>query len=224
MKQKLAVCYPGDMPTMYASAIESILNIRHPKGYEVRWFRGFGWCQARRRIVMMESALEWGADYIVSLDMDQVYEPDVLERLIARAEEGYLSVSALVPSRGKSPALSHPFAGCGWRLVDGELVEVTPADGEMVKADFPTSACNIIDSDLIFRLRRPWFKYTYDEKTWEEVEGEDSRFFYRINHELKEDTWIDTTIKVKHCHLFKIDETYSDRFSDWVPGPPGSGY
>jgi hypothetical protein len=69
VKQKLAVCYPGDMPTMYASAIESILNIRHPEGCEVKWFRGFGWCQARRRIVMMESALEWGADLIVSLDM-----------------------------------------------------------------------------------------------------------------------------------------------------------
>lgn len=221
---KLAVCYPGDMPTLYATAVESLLNIRHPESVEVRWIRGLGWCQARRRIDAAEKAIAWGADFIASLDADQVYDPDVLERLVSRMQEGFGAVAALVPSRGKSNALPRPFQGCGWRLAEGEFVPVTPEDGEMVRAEFPTHACCIFRASDIERLQKPWYGYTYDKKTWEEVEGEDARFFLRLNQELKVDTWIDTTIQVKHCNVFKIDETYPDRFADWVPGPPGSGY
>jgi len=224
VKQKLAVCYPGDMPTFYASVIESVLNIRPPEQFEVRWIRGLGWCQARRRINAAEKAIEWGADLIASLDMDQIYESDVLERLTDRIAEGYDCLSALVPSRGKSPSLSYPFQGMGWRLVEKEFVPVTPEDGEMVRAEFPTHGCCIFRASDIQRLQQPWYAYKYDEKNWQETEGEDSRFFLRLNQELSIETWIDTTIKVKHCHVFQIDETFPNRFPDWVPGEPGSGY
>jgi hypothetical protein len=94
----------------------------------------------------------------------------------------------------------------------------------LVDAEFPTSACSIVVADEVRRLRKPWFAYRYDKKSWQEVQGEDCEFFVKMRRELKVRTMIDTTIKVKHCHVFKIDETYPDRFSDWVPGPPGSGY
>ena len=221
---KLAVCYPGDMPTFYAPAVDSVLNIRAPEGCEVKWFRGLGWCQARRRTDAAEKALAWNADLIASLDMDQVYDPDVLERLVGRIDQGYACVSALVPSRGKSLALDQPFQGTGWRLEGEDVVQVTSADGEMVRAEFPTHACCIFKAAHISKLPQPWYAYKYDAKTWEETEGEDSRFFLRMNRELGVDTWIDTTIGGKPGHLFKIDETYPQRFSDWVPGAPGSNY
>jgi len=225
VKQKLAVCYPGDMPTFHASAIESILNIRLPESFETRWIRGLGWCQARRRINAAEKAIAWGADLIASFDMDQVYEPDVLERLTARIEEGYGCVAALVPSRGKSPSLPSPFQGMGWRLGEnGDFIPVTREDGDMVAAEFSTHGCCIFRASDIQRLQQPWYTYKYDEKNWQEIEGEDSRFFLRMNRELKVDTWIDTTIKIKHCHLFQIDETFKERFPDWKPGEQGSGY
>ena len=28
--------------------------------------------------------------------------------------------------------------------------------------------------------------------------------------------WVDTTIKVKHSHVFDVDETYQERFRDWT--------
>jgi hypothetical protein len=224
VKKKLAVCYPGDMPTFYAKAVDSLLNIERPEGFEVQWFRGFGWCQARRRIVAAEAAIAWGADLIASLDMDQVYEPDILNRLVGRIEEGFDCVSALIPSRGKSPALDRPFQGMGWRMDGDKFTPVTAEDGEMVPAAFGTHGCCIFRASDIERLQQPWYAYTYDKKNWQEIEGEDSRFFLRFNQELGVKTWIDTTIKVKHCHVFQIDETYSERFNDWVPGPLGSGY
>jgi len=222
--QKLAVCYPGDMPMLYISAAESALNIQHPKGFEVRWIRGLGWCQARRRTDAAEKAIAWGADLIAWLDMDQVYESDVLIRLVDRVLGGYRCVSALVPSRGKSPALDRPFQGTGWRLVDGEFTPVVPEDGEIVLAEFPSHACCIFYAEDLQNLQQPWYAYKYDAKNWQEIEGEDSRFFLRMNRELRVETWIDTTIEVSHCHVFKIDKTYSERFSDWVPGALGSGY
>ena len=224
MQQKLAVCYPGDMPTLFVAAVESALNIRNPEGFEVNWIRGQGWCQARRRIDTAEKAIAWGATLIASLDMDQVYEPDILERLTSRVAEGYPCVSALVPSRGKSPSLEKPFQGMGWRLNGKEFVAVTPADGEMVAAEMPTHGCAIFRADDIQRLQQPWYAHKYDMKTCEEREGEDSRFFLRLNQELKVTTWIDTTIRVRHCHVFQIDETFSERFQDWEPGASGHYY
>ena len=64
-------------------AFESMVKIEHPEGYEVRWFRGLGWCQARRRIHADEQALEWGAELIACLDVDQVNGPDIFVRLVA---------------------------------------------------------------------------------------------------------------------------------------------
>jgi len=223
-KLKIAVCYPGDMPTFYAPVVESVLNIRNPEGYDVRWIRGLGWCQARRRIDAAEKAIAWGVDLIVSLDLDQSFPPDVLERLVGRVQEGYRCVSALIPARGKSPSLDLPFQGMAWQSVDGEVVPITPEDGEMVRAEYFSHGCCIFHVEDLLRLEEPWYTYEYDKKNWRETQGEDCRFFQRLNQELGVETWVDTTIKVKHCHVFKIDETYSERFPEWTAGVSGGGY
>jgi hypothetical protein len=31
-------------------------------------------------------------------------------------------------------------------------------------------------------------------------------------------SYVDTTIKVNHTHVFEIDETFPDRFADWADG------
>jgi hypothetical protein len=33
--------------------------------------------------------------------------------------------------------------------------------------------------------------------------------------------WVDTTIQVKHLHIFSIDESFPARFADWAT--PGQG-
>ena len=66
--RKLAVCYPGDMPTVFMLAFESIVNIKSPAACEIRWFRGMGLQQARRRVRAAEEAIEWGAELIALLN------------------------------------------------------------------------------------------------------------------------------------------------------------
>lgn len=219
---KLAVCYPGDMPTVFASAFHSIINIEKPEGCDVRWFRGKGWCQARRRIHALEQALEWGPEVICTLDVDQVYEPDVLIRLLGRIREGYRMVGAMVPMRGyvRTSGMK-PFQRLAWKLVNRKFAPVDVKDGEMQKAEFPTSACLMFLTEDMMKLQKPWYFFTYDKESWKQVHGEDATFAARFKIEAKVEAWVDTTIKVNHCHVFDIDETYSERFADWAE--PGKG-
>ena len=167
---------------------------------------------------MIEQALEWGADLIVSLDLDQVYPRDTLHRLVARAEAGYRCVSALVPSRGKTPALKRPFDPFGWKLKGNAFtqIDLDEADDDgMIEAEFPTTACNIMYADDVRKLKKPWYAYKFNPETWEETEGEDSRFFLRLGQEVGVKCYVDTTLNIKHLHVFKIDDTFPERFPDW---------
>lgn len=217
-QSKLAVTYPGDCPIIYMAAFHSLMQVLPVPNYETKWFRGLGFCQARRRNHMVEQAIEWGADLIVSLDIDQVYPPDILQRLVARTEQGYRCVSALVPCRGRTDSLARPFDPSGWKLVDKHFtqIDLTEADDDgMIQAEFPTTACNIMHAEDVAKLSRPWYAYKYNPETWEETEGEDSRFYLRLGQEVGVKCYVDTTIKVKHCQVFQIDETFPDRFPDW---------
>ena len=216
--RKLAVCYPGDVPTVYMPAFASIVNIRHPPGCQVQWFKGLGWCQARRRTVACEAAIEWGAELICQLDIDQVYEPDVLCRLVDRFDQGYRIIAAAVPMRGYLPfSKLPPYGRCAWRSTEGgkdfEPLDLT--SGEVQEAEFPTSACVLFAAEDLLKLKKPWYFFEYDTRTYEMVKGEDGIFFMRMA-KLGVKSYVDPTITVKHCGTFAIDETFSDRFSDQI--------
>lgn len=215
--RKLAVCYPGDMQSVFMAAFASVVNIENPD-CEVKWFRGVGWCQARRRTHVCEQALEWGADLICQLDIDQIYEPDVLKRLLKRIDEGCDVVAAMVPLRGYIRASkTKPFGGAAWKMNEGCFEQIVRSDSDLQEAEFPTSACVMFKSDVLEKLSKPWYQNKYDPKTWRLIQGEDGTFFYRLSL-VGIKSFVDTTIKVKHCHVFQIDETYSERFADWADG------
>jgi hypothetical protein len=215
--RRLAVCYPGDTSFVFMQAFESIVAIESPDDCEVKWFRGVGWCQARRRIHAAQQALDWDADLIACLDLDQVYEPDILKRLVARHDEGCQMVAAMVPMRGYvRSARTAPFQPLAWKIDDGEFVPVDPADGELQRCEFPTSAALLFRASDLRRLKRPWYFFSYKPEDWKQIHGEDASFALRMLRELNVEAWVDTTIRVKHLHPFAIDETFSERFSDWA--------
>ena len=215
--RKLAVCYPGDTQSVFMSSFASIVNIEYPD-CEVKWFRGVGWCQARRRTDVCEKALEWGADLICQLDIDQVYEPDVLKRLLERIDGGCDIVAAMVPLRGYIRASkTEPFGGAAWKMDGGCFEQVKRNDGDLQEAEFPTSACVMFKAEILDKLEKPWYQNKFDPATYRMIHGEDGTFFYRLSLKGVK-SYVDTTIKVKHCHVFQIDETYSERFADWADG------
>jgi len=223
--RKLAICYPGEMAAVYTSAAHSLVSLEKPRDCETRWFRGRGWCQARRRNHAAEQALDWNADLIACLDWDQVYEPDLLIRLLGRYDEGYPVIAAMVPMRGYVEGTdTRPFQRIAWKIQDGAFKSIDPADGDVQQCEFPTSAVILFSADVYRRLSKPWYAFTYKPETWEIERGEDATFALRVTRELGLRAWVDTTIRVKHIHAFEIDETYPERFADWSArgqGDPG---
>ena len=216
--RKLAVCYPGDMPTVFMRAFQSIVNIDTPADCEVRWFCGLGLNQGRRRVRAAEAAIEWGAELIAQLDVDQVYEPDILQRLVDRHDGGYTFVAAMVPGRGHMSGTDKPFTRLGWKLKGREFVSVDPSEGDIQKAEFPCSNATLCRADDMIRLSKPWWDFRYDEDG-NQTAGEDATFAFKMYQELGVQGYVDTTIKVGHCHVFQIDDTFPDRFADWAENP-----
>ena len=179
-------------------------------------------------------ALDWGADLILIIGADQVHPEDMIERLIARWHEtGGQVVSALVPFRGHvSWQDMAPFQPMGWRLEcegvrecrgmtqDPDMfVPVNPADGEMQRVDVIGSGVLMFHRDHLLALKPPWFFYRVDAETMQRVADMDTRFVWRLRTEAGAEVWVDTTIEVKHLHIFEIDDSFPERFADWADGP-----
>lgn len=237
MTRKLAVCYPWASPFIWTACVESMLNLRHPHDTEVKYFRGGGWCSARRHLECTRQAVDWGADWILILGADQVYEPDLLERLMARTDEGYDCLAAFVPARcflGWQDM--RPFQPMAWRFksmdrlgadqprqyrgmkLDRDLIEVVdpkPGDPAMQKINFIGSGVLMFHRDHLLNLQDPWFYETYNPVTLDRLASMDTRFVWRLQWEAMADVWLDTSIKVKHIHPFHIDESFQTRFMDW---------
>lgn len=238
---KLAVGYPWTSPFMFTQFVDSALNMTHPNGYDVKFFRGVGWCPARRHIDLCEQALNWGADLICIIGPDQVHPPDMLCRLIKRWEEGCEVVACLVPVRGYVAWQDmKPFQAMAWRFktntelgtneyrvyrnmhLDADMIHVVKReDGDIVKANFIGSGVLLFHRDHLIALKKPWFNETIVKETMERIANMDCTFVWRLQDEAYATLWVDTTIEVKHLFTFEIDDTYSERFADWKK--PGVG-
>jgi hypothetical protein len=117
---KLAIGYPWVSPFMWSYFAENAMNLQRPPNS--RWFRGKGWCPARRHIDICEQAVEWGASHILILGADQVHPEDMIPRLIKRVEVDKCEViAALVPTRGHVPWIKmKPFQPMAWRWKNNE--------------------------------------------------------------------------------------------------------
>ena len=238
---KLAVGYPWMSPFVFTAFVDSTLNLIKPDGYEVRFFRGLGWSPGRRHTHICEQALEWEADLICIIGADQVHPEDMLVRLIKRLEEGYEIVACLVPARAYlNWQPMKPFQPMAWRFktndelgdteyrqyrnmkLDGDLVHVIKReDGEMVRANFCGSGVLLFHRDHLLALKKPWFYETVEAETQIRTANMDCTFVWRLQEEGGADVWIDTTIPIKHLHVFEIDDTFQERFKDWMN--PGIG-
>lgn len=226
---------------MYSAGAQSLLDLEHPECMETRFFRGMGWSPARRHVHCCEQALEWGADLILIVGSDQLYDRDLLKRLVGRIAEGYEVVSAAVPSRGyiswqpmrpyqpavyrfkRSSDVVHARPYRGMQL-DGDMIEILEPKEPMERINFIGSGVLMFHRDHLLALRKPWFFESVDPETQNRFANMDSTFVWRLQTEAHATVWCDTTIKVRHLHLMEVDETFQERFADLaMPPKPDSG-
>ena len=227
--------YACESPFAYSGFMQSALNIQSPPGYEMQWFRGQGWCIARCRSRAMEQALEWDADLICIVDADHVYDPDVMVRLVERIDkDGCGMVAPMIPMRGYVAKLgfAKPFDKIGWRfdddlragrveMKDGKIIPIDPADGELQRAELPSPGTLLFPASALGKLRKPWLYEFVDRGNFSIKGGGDTTFVRRLQVEAGLESWVDTTIEVKHLNVFEIDGSYPERFADWAE--PGVG-
>ena len=216
--RKLAVTYPWSSPFAYTDFVERALNMRHPDGWDVRWFRGSGWCVARMHNHGVEQALDWGADAVVFLDPDQIHPEDMLGTLVSHLDKGRDVVGAMVPLRNFVPNNGmKPFQSMAWiKDSDGELRRVSEDDGDVQQVHSVGTGVLLVNADLLDQMPPPWFVERIDEQSFNRFGGSDTRFVGRLRDDLSASVWVDTTICVQHLNIFQIDETFSDRFSDYT--------
>lgn len=226
---KLAIGYPWVSPFIWTLFTDSALNLRCP--VEHRWFRGKGWCPARRHIDICEKAIAWGASHILILGSDQTYPEDMIERLIKRHEdEGYDVISAMVPTRGNVPSMNmRPFQPMAWKFkdnvkmehyrnydLDADMIEVIePENGDVQEIDFIGSGVLMFPVDVLLAIPKPWFWEKYDPVDYKRQASMDTRFVWALKRAGHSKVYVDTTIKVGHINPMVIDDTYQHRFKDW---------
>ena len=227
--EKLAIGFPWVSPFIWTQTVDSLLNLRRPDNS--RFFRGRGWCPARRHLDICEMAVEWGASHILILGADQVYEEDMIERLISRVEDDNCEViSALVPTRGCVPRMDMvPFQPMAWRFKantdfrqyrgyeeDGDMIEVIkPENGDLQEIDFIGSGVIMFPVDDLLMLPKPWFSETFDEETMAREASMDTKFCFKLKVISGAKLWVDTSILVRHLNVMEIDRSYQERFLDW---------
>ena len=238
---KLAVVTPWSSPFMFTDYVDAQLNLKHPPGCEVRFFRGSGWCPALRHINGCNKAIEWGADYICITGADQVHPADMLCRLMEDVIAGCDVIACLVPCRGYvhwQPML--PFQPMAWRFkyegengyttdmkcrayggmeADMDMIHIVDRkDGRLQKVNFIGSGVILFPADALLSLKEPWFRETVDPATQQRIANMDCTFVWRLQQEAYQQVWVDTEIIVKHAHVFQIDDSFQERFADWARG------
>ena len=203
---------------MFTAFSEASLNMKGPSGYETRWFRGCGDSSPMRHTDMIDKALVWNADLICFVGADQVHQEDMLQKLVNRIDEGYSVISATVPMRGHVDGQeSKPFQAMAWRFVEEtkSFQSIDLSQGTVQPIDVIGSGVLMFPASAIKKMKKPWFEYLHDSNLSKKTGGCDSKFVWNLNRQAGYQVYVDTTIKVQHANVFLIDDTYSDRFSDW---------
>lgn len=143
-------------------------------------------------------------DYVLWLDSDMVFRPDILEKLIADDKD---MVSGLY-FRRTSPYTPVIFKDS--ELKDGRLVWSDYTDypkGELFKVAGAGFGCVLMKTDMIFDMigkYGDWFTPLYSS-------GEDLSFCYRAR-ELGYEIWCDSRIKCGHMSHQMITEDFYEAF------------
>lgn len=143
-------------------------------------------------------------DYVLWLDSDMVFSPDILEKLIADDKD---MVSGLY-FRRTSPYTPVIFKDS--ELKDGRLVWSDYTDypkGELFKVAGAGFGCVLMKTDMIFDMigkYGDWFTPLYSS-------GEDLSFCYRAR-ELGYEIWCDSRIKCGHMSHQMITEDFYEAF------------
>jgi GT2 family glycosyltransferase len=201
------------MDTMEADFVESLVNLRPVGEIEVRLLKASLVYDARNQIT--KYAIEKGGfDYILWLDSDMTFEPDLMERLIADiegTEDGIRKMAVTGLCFGRRP----PFKPCIYSELEvkqeGNLI--TPHAGNYWEyprdSVFEVEACGF--ACVLMRMEMLEAMGIYGVPFFPVAGlGEDLTFCWRAR-KLDMKFYCDSRLKIGHIMRIHVDEMFRDQ-------------
>ena len=183
-----------------------LTQLRHPLNTRIDW--GLSTDVAGARNTLVERSLEAGSEWILFIDDDHVYPPDLLSRLL---EHEKMIVGSLYLRRARpfSPvAFSHRTEGNLYQSID--LTEL-PHEG-LLKVQAVGAAGLLIRSEVFRAIEPPWFEYG---RSGEWNASEDIIFCEKAQ-EAGFDVFIDLAAQLGHMTPTAIWPSWVD--NEWAVG------
>ena len=234
--KKIGIIIPWDSPFIWSVPMFNMLNWERPKGYELNFIMGTGWCPAARHNDGVANAQAWGADLIMFNGGDHLCPKDIVVRMLARIDEGWDMVQAMIPSRGVCGASGKAFHGMSYKVigdmpVENPMLNAPPGSIQILTyADEPQQShiCGtgniLMKTEILKGMEKPYFEESIKKDgKYGRYCVQDSMFVYSCTVLGGARLFCDTSIKLVHVDAFGIDETYEERFKDkegqkdWCP-------
>ena len=185
--KKIAICIPHSYLSFNKKFTLSLLGVvssfhmwneRTSRKYELNVLvQSQGWIDTMREHLVL-SAKKWEADYLLWLDTDMTFPPDMIARMLAHFDEieTLEAVTGLYTWK-KPPFLPHVYT----HLLENGKFSV--AGGFPLKEPFKVAAagygCLMIKAHCYPDAIRPWFEMKVEND--EIVYGEDLYYFKKVN-------------------------------------------
>lgn len=163
---------------------------------------------------LSRKAVEEEFDRVLWLDSDMVFQPDLMERLSKRLDEGYEMVCGFY-TRRKKPVTPVIFKECGAREEGGKMIPFASSFelSEMPFGIFEIAACGFggcmmnvsLLKEVVDKFGLPFSPILGF--------GEDLSFCIKVS-QLGKKMWCDSDIKMGHIgyHIFTEDDLEGDKY------------
>lgn len=204
----------------FFSAVELLGKLRIP----IRKTQGAYWGQCLTRSI--EEAVAEGAEWVLTLDYDSVYDAEIVKDLLATAIFSP-GVDALVPlemSRMSGVPLmtvpgadGHPVSSIDRQQLDATLLPIMTGH----------FGCTLLRSSALAKMRQPWFLGVPDARGgWGDGRTDDDIYFWRRWHEVGNTVYCAPRCVIGHAELFVIwpsrnlENILQHSRDYWRDGPP----
>jgi glycosyltransferase involved in cell wall biosynthesis len=201
--KKIFVAIPcnGDVDM---STTKSLINMF---GYTLGLKAGYNLCVEflqssvlpQSRISLVKMALEGGYDYILFIDADMKFPPNLLERLLA-ADVDVITTNYVTKSE--------EYSKCTSLDLEGKNLYTTPDKKGIEEIAMAATGTMLIKTELFKNLAEPWFIFYWENET-KRMFGEDY-YFCHIARQAGYKVYIDHDLSREVFHIgrkeYKIDQ------------------
>lgn len=156
---------------------------------------------------LADIAVKDNFDYIMFIDSDMVFEPDIIDRLMAHDKD---IVSAMAFKR-KAPFQPCFYSKCRYDIENHDFEIQSPVEwteNELLEIEGVGMACCLIKTKVLKETPKPWF-FPFEEF------GEDLSFCIRARSQGFK-IFLDTSIQVGHLGTFEVNyKHFKNEYDLW---------